>query len=217
MAPTGVDLRAHDIGTRIVLAQCYAAVQIVQGRSGVLAGEVHLRQADVGTVIAAIDRQQALKSLFGLVIILQGRLADGAVHEQVLVLGHEFEACVIVLDRAFKVTQILARNAPDLVGIDDKRIALNGHGRILLGAAIILQTDFRHRAVKIWLGQEWFGLDSLVKILNGQDVVLKIQGIATDVHHLVGIDLRLSDHGRQHSQQQRQASICRLYTLHFAL
>ena len=42
MVRAGVDFRPHDIGTRVVLAQCDAAVQVVECAGGVLAGEVHL-------------------------------------------------------------------------------------------------------------------------------------------------------------------------------
>ena len=205
VARAGSDLGPHHIGTRIVLAQCDAAVQIVKRPCRVTAGKVHLSQADEGTVVAPVQTQETLKSLLSVIIILQGTLAHGAVQQQVLILGHEFKTRVIVLDCSLEVTQVLARHATHLIGIDDKRVALDGHGCILLGTTVILQADLGHRTVEVGLGQKGLSLNSLVKILDRKDVVLKVKGIATDVYHLLGVDLRLDR--RQYcqcSQQQHQ-------------
>ena len=65
-----VDLGTHDIGRGVVLAQGYGVVEVLKSRGGVLAGKVHLCQADVGTVIAAVELQQAVKGCLCLVIVL---------------------------------------------------------------------------------------------------------------------------------------------------
>ena len=49
-----------------------------------------------------------------------------------------------------------------------------GHACIQLGSLIILQTDLRHRAVKVWFSKKWLGLNRLVEILDSKDIVLKI-------------------------------------------
>ena len=82
-----------------------------------------------------------------------------------------------------------------------KRIALDGQRCIGLGTLIVLQIDFCHSTVKIGLGEKWFGLDYLVEVLDGKDVVLKVKGVATYIEHLRRIDLR---QGAMPCQQQGQ-------------
>ena len=189
MARAGSNFGTHDIGRGIVLAQRDALVQVLECGGGIFPGQVHLRQPDVGPVVAAIQLQQALERLLGLVIVLQLGLTHGTVHEHVLVLGHEFEALVIVLKRLLEVAHVLAGHTAHLIGIDDKRVALNSHTRILLSAPVVLQADFGYRAVEVGLCQERLCLNRLVKVLDSKDIILKIERVAPDVHHLVCIDL----------------------------
>ena len=160
--------------------------------------------------------KQALEGLLGLVIILQFNLTDSTVHEHVLVLGHEFETRIIVLNSPFVIAQVLTSDTPHLIGINDKGVAFDSHTGILFGTAIVLQANFSHRAVEIGLGKERFGLNRLIEVLNGKYIVFKVKRIAPDIHHLVGVDLGIAAHsGCQHSQQQRQTPIYRQNLLHY--
>ncbi len=139
-----------------------------------------------------VEREKPVERPLGLIIVLQGTLAHGTVEQQVLVLGHEFEASVIVLDSPLEVAKVLPRDPTHLIGIDDKGVALYGHSCVLLSTPVVLQTHLGHRAVKIGFCQKGFCLNRLIKILYSKDVVLKVQGIAPDIHHLIGVDLSLS-------------------------
>ena len=48
------DLGPHDIGRGIILVQLDALVQVIERGCGILSLKVHLRQADIGTVITAV-------------------------------------------------------------------------------------------------------------------------------------------------------------------
>ena len=142
-------------------------------------------------------------------------MTDGTVDEQVLIFRHQFQPRVIILDSTLVISQILTGHATHLIGIDDKRIALNGQPGILLSATIILQADFCHRTVEIGFGEKGLSLDGLVKVLDGKDIILEVERITPDVYHLVGVDLGKRRQCRSREDQQHcQSTIYGRYLFH---
>ena len=180
----------------------------------IFSGKIHLSQADIGAVVAAVKLQQTVKGHLRLIIILQCGLADGSVEQQVPVLGHEVQSRIIILDGTGIITQVLTGDTAHLISINDKRIALDGHTSILLGTLVVLQTDFGDRTIEIRLSKKRLRLNGLVEILDGKDVILEVECITPDVHHLLGVDLGMYAKRYKQYQQQRQSPICHLYLIH---
>ena len=180
----------HHIGTGIVFRQFQRAVHMLERLHGVFAHQVQMRQAQLCPVIVRVDRQQAVVGTLRRLVVVQLAVAHRRVHHEHLLLGHKPQALGVVGHRAGKVATVLACHTAHLIGVHDEGVALDGQRGVLLGTIVILEVDFSHGTVEIRLGKKRLGFNHLIKILNRQDVILKVKCIATDGHHLVGIDLR---------------------------
>ena len=47
------------------------------------------------------------------------------------------------------------------------------------------------RSEEVGLGEIWFAFDDLVEVLDGKDIVLKIEGVPADGSDAVGVELGL--------------------------
>jgi hypothetical protein len=56
---------------------------------------------------------------------------------------------------------------------------------------IVIKADLSHSTVEVGLSQPRLGTDNLTEILDGKDVVLKVEGITADGERAVRIDLCL--------------------------
>ena len=86
--------------------------------------------------------------------------------------------------------EILPGDTPHLIGIDDKRIALYRLGGIGFGTEVIFKAQLGYGTVKVGVGQIGLHLYDTVEVLYGQDIIFKIEGVASDVSNALGIKLR---------------------------
>ena len=85
-----------------------------------------MSESQVGTIVLRVKFKQTVIAGLRLVEVLQLVMAHSTVHEEHLLLGHQFEALVIVGNRPLKVVEVLPRHATHLIGVNDKWVAVDG-------------------------------------------------------------------------------------------
>ena len=71
-------------------------------------------------------------------------------------------------------------------------VALQGTSAVDLSSLIILEVEFGQPAIEVWLCLPRLGVYDQIEALDGQHIVLIIEGITSHEQHAVGIDLCLS-------------------------
>jgi hypothetical protein len=82
---------------------------------------------------------------------------------------------VIVLDRLSILLLIDSTETAELIGADDIRIALNSLRTVILCTAIVLKVEFGYPTEEPRLIEPRLLTDSLIEILDRQDIVLIIE------------------------------------------
>ena len=195
------NFRAYDVACRNVFVERDALVHVAACAQGVALGKHQLCACQVGAVVVGIKLQQAFVGGCRGIVFLQVLLADGFVDEKHFFLRQIFQAHIVVAHRLAIFIQRLSGNAAHLIGIHNERIDFERLVAILLGTLIVVEVDFCHSTIEIRLGKIRLCLDYLIEILNRQHIILKIQGVATNVQHLLGVDLRTGFGGHEHQQQ----------------
>ena len=128
--------------------------------------DVHLRPGNVAAVEIGIEAEKMLESGGSIVEALQFGERDSLVEQERLTLRELFKTLVVIGDSTLEGLEILASDAAHLVGIDDKRVALDGERSVSLGTRIILELQLSHGAVEIWFGKIGLGGNRLIEILD---------------------------------------------------
>ena len=115
------------------------------------------------------------------------------------------QCAVIVLDGLSIFLLIDSAKASEFIGTDDIRIPLNGFRTVILCAAIVFKIEFGYPTEEPRLMEPRLLTDSLIKILDRQDVVLVIERRAPYHHQTIGIELGKSDK-RQKDQKIKNAT-----------
>ena len=96
---------------------------------------------------------------------------------------------IVVADRLSIVFLLDATESAQLVDADDIRVAADGLGAVALSTGKVVEIVFRHAAIVPRLKEIGLGIDGLIEILDGEDVVLVVECRAPDGHQTVGIVL----------------------------
>ena len=128
--------------------------------------DVHLRPSNVTAVEIGIEAEKMLESGGSIVEALQFGERDSLVEQERLTLRELFKTLVVIGDSTLEGLEILASDAAHLVGIDDKRVALDGERSVSLGTRIILELQLSHGSVEIWFGKIGLGGNRLIEILD---------------------------------------------------
>ena len=175
-------------------------VDVGAGPYGVLLLQTQTGTSHIAVLVGGKVVQKAVEShgrRIGLPEILFGQ---SFVEEQLTAFGEKGESLVVVGHGLLEAPAVLAGHTAHFIGVDDERVALNGLRGVRFGAEIVLKVELGYRTQEIGLGEVGLGGDGLVEILDGHHIIVEIEGVLTDAHHLLGVDLRVgfrrSKHGR---------------------
>ena len=175
-------------------------VDVGAGPYGVLLLQTQTGTAYIAVLVGWEVVQKAVEShgrRIGLPEILFGQ---SFVEEQLTAFGEEGESLVVVGHGLLEASAVLAGHTAHLIGVDDERVALYSLRGVRLGAEIVLKVELGYRTQEVGLGEVGLGGDGLVEILDGHHIIVKIKGVLTDAHHLLGVDLRADFHRSQYGR-----------------
>ena len=151
------------------------------------------------------------------VILLQFLFTHCLVLQKSLVFRHLFQSLVIVGHSALVVTQVLPRHASHLISVHDKWISLYGKRCVFLRAFVVVKAYLCYCPIEVWFCQIRLDFYYLIEVLYRENIVLKIQGVATYVQHVVGVDLPKSFYRCDQQRQQHKCPQCRFGIFSFNL
>ena len=96
----------------------------------------------------------------------------------------------VVLFRFLIPVRLQVYIASRIVITGRKGVALDRRIAVPQSTLVVLQLYLRYRAVEIGFCQIRLKTNDLVEVLDGQDLVLEIQGIPSDRRDAVGVELR---------------------------
>ena len=108
---------------------------------------------------------------------------------------------VVVADGIGEVLLLNAAQASQLIDAHHIGVALDGLRAVGLGSGEIVQIVFGNGTVVPGLKQIGLGGDGLVEILDGEHIVLIIERRASYHHQTVSIELRHTDHWKEHQKE----------------
>ena len=82
-----------------------------------------------------------------------------------LILRQELQPFIIILHRIEIFSRLQPRQSPDLIGVHNKRIAVDSHRAIRLRATIVFKIEFGKSSKKIRIGKIRLNLYHLVEVL----------------------------------------------------
>ena len=184
----------RDEGTRcprlsIVGIQLEALLDSFQGVNGVV-----LLHIDIGTHGIALGKtaptgEDGVEFGQGGVKLVVADMAEHAVVPHVAVVGVIFQGSRVVLDGFRELFLTNTRQATQVVEVDDKRIALDGLGTVAFGTGKVIKVELGHTTEEPRFVEIGLGVDGLIKILDGEDIVLVIERRPPDGDEPVGIIL----------------------------
>ena len=183
------DHTAHPIGIGITLVQLYHLVQVSQRPDAISQLDRKLCSIEISSGFVGEKLNEVIEAAVGSSIVLLQGVRNGQATQEYLVLWLDTQALFEVLDGAIILLEILASDATHLPCGHQEWVALNACRRVLGGSQVIVQINLRDASVEVRVSQ--IGLDGyhLVEVLYRQHIVLKVEGIASDSQHAVGIDL----------------------------
>ena len=185
-----VDVGTHAIGHLAALGDDQAAVDVGESQGSVACGEINLCLGQEHTVVFGINAACDVEGRVGSMILLELEQAYTFVEYKSPVGGIELKTFVVVGYGQLEFFLVLAGNGSHLIGIDDKRVALDAKRGILLGSLEILEIEFGHSAIEIGLGQVGLGRNYLIEVLYREHIIFKVERILPYAQHLLGVDLR---------------------------
>ena len=157
---------AHGVGRGVVLVDLHALADVRQRRHGVAPLDVHLCPHREGRGVLGGDVVECVEDADGLVIPLGVAIAERHVVPDALVLRVELHGCPVVTDGLVEAPEPHACQGPHLIGVGHERIPLDGLRAVGLGAAVVVQIEFRQSAEEVRVAQVGLGVHHLVKILD---------------------------------------------------
>ena len=126
------------------------------------------------------------------VVVFKFFFSKSFVEKYSLVFREHGKSFVIIGNSFFKSSHILECYSSNFVCISDKRVTFYSKCCIIFCSGIVLKVQFCDSSEKIWLSKIWFCLNYLVKILNREHIIIKVQGILSHTENLLCIYLSIS-------------------------
>ena len=180
---------AHPIGIGITLVQLNHLVQVSQCPDAISQLDRKLCSIEISGGLVGEKLNEMIEAAVGSSIVLLQGVRHSQASQEYLVLRLDTQTLFEVLDGAIILLEILASDTTHLPRGHQEWVTLNACRRVLGGSQVIVQINLRDASVEVRVSQ--IGLDGyhLVEVLYRQHIVLKVEGIASDSQHAVGIDL----------------------------
>ena len=120
-------------------------------------------------------------------------VAESEVVPEGTVFGQHVSNGPVVSDSIRKTVHVDVGKPSQFVGVWEIRVALDGLGTVECGTGVIIKVELCHAPIEIGLIEVRFVVDDKVEVTDGEHIIIVRKGIATNVHHAVGVDLGMGD------------------------
>ena len=181
------------MGTYVVFVRLDGFVNVSLSCSSVISLEKDLRFESVSVGLFCPSADDNVGNAVCLVEAVGLDVAESEVVPKGTVFGQHVSNGPVVSDSIRKTVHVDVGKPSQFVGVWEIRVALDGLGTVECGTGVIIKVELCHAPVEIGLIEVRFVVDDKVEVTDGEHIIIVRKGIATNVHHAVGVDLGMGD------------------------